>query len=120
MASLVGFPDFDAWFAVLSFVFFGMLTLYAARTYLFFKESSLAKHLKLISVGLLLLALHKGVQLYEVVTGNLIYQLSNTIEILGAFFILFGILEFRKEFMKFKWLKEMEEEIRAEKKKAVV
>ena len=112
-----GLPDFDAWFAVLSFVFFGMLTLYAAKTYLFFREGSLARHLKLVSAGLMLFFAHKGVDLYETLSGTAVYQVSNTVEVMGAFFILFGILEFRKEFMKFRWLKEMEEEIRSEKKK---
>ncbi|MFH1200681.1 MAG: hypothetical protein V1708_06460 [Candidatus Micrarchaeota archaeon] len=115
-----GEMGFDAWFAVLSFVFFGMLTLYAARTYLFFRESSLARHLKMISGGLMLFSAHKGVQLYEAISGQPIYQVSNIVEIVGALFILFGLLDFRKEFMKFRWLKEMEDEIRSEKKKAVV
>ena len=119
MSAFAGLPDFDAWFSVLSFVFFGMLTLYVAKTYLFFRESSLAKHLKMLSVGLLLFFLHKGVEMYEAITKTVLYQFSNFLEILGALFIMYGILEFRKEFMKFRWLKEMEDEIRESKKKPV-
>ncbi|MFH1106659.1 MAG: hypothetical protein V1787_02085 [Candidatus Micrarchaeota archaeon] len=113
-------PDFDTWFSLMSLVFFGMLTLYSARTYLFFRESSLAQHLRLLSVGLFMFTLSKAIQLYQYTAGTTFYQLTNTVELAAALFLLGGVLDFKREFMKFKWLKEMEAAIRNEKRKPVV
>ncbi len=105
---------FDYFFVVLSFTFFGILTLYALRTYLYFKESSLAHHLKIISGGLALFTVAKLVSMGEALELLDYPYADNILEMLGALAILFGIIDFRKEFLRFKWLKEIEAQIAAE------
>mgnify|MGYP001592609957 CR=1 FL=1 len=108
---------FDYFFIVLSFTFFGMLTLYALRTYLFFKDSSLAHHLKIIALGLAIFSIAKLMAMLNYMFGAGYPYVVNILEILAAMAILFGIIDFRKEFLRFKWLKEIQDQIDAEKKR---
>ncbi|MBU1198009.1 hypothetical protein KJ765_05895 [Candidatus Micrarchaeota archaeon] len=111
-----GIP-FDFLFSVLSFAFFGILSLYSLRTYIFFKESSLAHHLKIMSIGLALFTFAKAVEFSEYIWGVYHLQIVNVVWMLGALVMLFGILDFRREFLRFKWLKEIQDEIAVEKKR---
>lgn len=108
---------FDFFFSVLSATFFGMLTLYTLRTYLFFKESSLAHHLIIISVGMALFTIGKFVGVYQVAVGPVYPFIVDILQILGAIAILFGIIDFRREFVRFRWLKEIQDQIDIERKR---
>ncbi len=108
---------FDYFFSVLSFVFFSMLTLYSLRTFLFFKDSSLAHHLKIISLGLAIFALAKLAAMLDFMYGLGFPYVVNILEILAALALLLGILDFRREFLRFKWLKEIQDQIETERKR---